>query len=292
LTLKGKQNHYNVKFLKGYGLSVKLKDNKIVLKNGYDPFSEQQEQEEWFITNLPYEKIVLCGKGYVSTEAISLLNQNNRNLILVDTFGKLVSMINGVMESMTGTNYRIGQYDTFRNPEKRNYLSKQIVKAKIESQIRFLKSANVGKIFEDIDIDQPLVNEAKLARRYFLEYSKLIPERFGFNSRNQSQVRTSKNNATDIINALLNYGYTILASEISKFINGIGLDPYYGFYHKMHAGFQPLVYDMMEPFRWLVDYSVWKLANAHSKEQRIYQKDYAYTKDSSVVMVLFSFKSQ
>ena len=40
----------------------------------------------------------------------------------------------------------------------------------------------------------------------------------------------------------------------------------------------------MEPFRWLVDYSVWKLANAHSKEQRIYQKDYAYTKDGSVVM--------
>lgn len=57
MTLKGKQNHYNVKFLKGYGFSVKLKDNKLVLKNGYNPFSEQQESEEWFITNLPYEKI-------------------------------------------------------------------------------------------------------------------------------------------------------------------------------------------------------------------------------------------
>jgi len=284
MTLSGQKNHYNIKFLKGYGLSVKLKDNKVILKNGYNPFSDSQEQEEWFITNLPYEKIVLCGKGYVSTEALTLLNQNNRNLILVDTFGKPVSMINGVMQSMTGTNYRIGQYDTFRNPEKRKYLSKQIVKGKIESQIRFLKSANVGEVFEDIAIDQPLVNEGKLARRYFLEYSKLIPDRFGFNSRNQSQIRTSKNNATDIINALLNYGYTILAGEISKFINGIGLDPYFGFYHKMHSGFQPLVYDMMEPFRWLVDHSVWKLANAHSKEQRIYQKDYAYTKDGSVVM--------
>ena len=284
MTLKGHKSHFNVKFLKGYGLSIKVQNNKLILRNGYDPFSHSQEQEEWFITNLPYEKIVLCGKGYVSTEAITLLNQNNRNLILVDTFGKSVSVINGVMESMTATNYRIGQYDTFRNPEKRKYLSKQIVKAKIESQIRFLKSANVGESFHDITIDQPLTNEAKLARRYFLGYSKLIPDRFGFNSRNQSQMRTSKNNATDIINALLNYGYTILAGEISKFINGMGLDPYYGFYHKMHSGFQPLVYDMMEPFRWLVDYSTYKLANEHNKEHRIYQKDFAYTKDGSVVM--------
>ena len=97
-------------------------------------------------------------------------------------------------------------------------------------------------------------------------------------------IRNSKDNASDVINALLNYGYTVLAGEISKFINGIGLDAYYGFHHKEHSGFQPLVYDMIEPFRWLVDYSVWKLANAHSKEQRIYQRDYAYTKDGFVVM--------
>jgi len=272
LTQIGQHSHYNVKFLKGYGLSVSVKDNKLILRNGYNPFSHSTEQEEWFITNLPYEKIVLCGKGYVTTEALALLNQNNRNLILVDTFGKPVSMINGVMESMTGTNYRIGQYDTFRNPEKRKYLSKQIIKAKIESQIRFLKSANVGTVFNDIDIDQPLTNEAKLARRYFLEYSKLIPDRFGFNSRNQSQMRTSKNNATDVINALLNYGYTVLAGEISKFINGMGLDPYYGFHHKEHISFQPLVYDLIEPFRWLVDYSAYRLANETNKEHRIYKK--------------------
>jgi len=97
LTIQGKKNHYNVKFLKGYGHSVSLKDNKIILKNGKNPFSETQDQEEWFITNLPYEKIVLSGRGYISTEALSLLNQNNRNLILVDTYGKPVSFLNGML---------------------------------------------------------------------------------------------------------------------------------------------------------------------------------------------------
>ena len=292
MTLKGYHNHYNVKFLKGYGFSVNVKDNKIVLKNAYDPF-KKSESEEWFIKNMPYEKIVLSGKGYISTEALGLLCQNNRNLILLDTYGKPISYLNPVMESLTATKYRIGQYDTFRNPEKRKYLAKQIVKAKIESQIRFLESTENSEVRNGIEIlkeslrsikEKPLANEAKLGRRYFIEYHKLIPERYGFVSRNQSLIRNSKNNASDVINALLNYGYTVLAGEISKFINGIGLDAYYGFYHKEHSGFQPLVYDMIEPFRWLVDYSVWKLANAHSKEQRIYQKDYAYTKDGLVVM--------
>lgn len=294
MTLKGQRNHYNIKFLKGYGFSVNVKDNKIVLKNCYDPFSEPQI-EEWYVKNMPYEKIVLSGKGYISTEALSLLSENNRNLILLDTYGKPVTYLNPVMESLTATQYRIGQYDTFRNPEKRAFLSKQIVKAKLESQINFLKSTNNPEISKGIahledqrkyldNISTPIRNEAKTSNIYFREFAKLIPQRYGFKSRNQSHIRISKNNATDVINALLNYGYAVLAGEISKFINGIGLDAYYGFYHKQHTGFQPLVYDLMEPFRWLVDYAVYKLANNQTYHLSIKKKEYAWTRNGSVVM--------
>jgi CRISP-associated protein Cas1 len=55
MTLSGKKNHYNVKFLKGYGFSINVKDSKIVLKNNYDPFKEP-EVEEWYVKNMPYEK--------------------------------------------------------------------------------------------------------------------------------------------------------------------------------------------------------------------------------------------
>ena len=295
MTLKGQHNHYNVKFLKGYGFSVKLKDNKIVLKNGYNPFSEIQEKEEWFIANLPYEKIVLSGKGYISTEALALLNQNNRNLILVDTYGKPISFLNGMMESLTATNYRIGQYDTFRDVIKCKYLSKQIVKAKLRSQIRFLESTKNFEIVPAIDVltknlkelelfdTTPIRNEAKSSHVYFNAFSKLIPEKYGFESRNSSVQRITKRNASDVINALLNYGYAVLAGEISKFVNAIGLDAYYEFCHKSHTGFQPLVYDMIEPFRWLVDYSVYKLANTKSK-QKILLKEFAHTRKGLVVM--------
>ena len=54
--------------------------------------------------------------------------------------------------------------------------------------------------------------------------------------------------------------------------------------HKTHTGFQPFVYDLMEPFRWLVEYSVYKLANSQSNGQTIRKQDYAFTKDGSVVL--------
>ena len=276
MTLKGKQNHYNVKFLKGYGISVNLKNNKLVLKNGYDFFSKQQESEEWFVKNMPYEKIVLSGKGYVSVEAMSLLNQNNRNLVVTDTFGKPVTFMNGMMDSLTGTKYRIGQYDTFRDNSKREYLTKQIISAKKGSQLQLLKMISS-------EVEHLPEKESSASIIYFREFAKSIPQKYGFESRNQSFIRTSKNNATDVINALLNYGYAVLAGEISKFVCGIGLDPYFGFMHKSHTGFQPLIYDLIEPFRWLVDNSVWKLANTQSK-QKIRLKDYAYTKVGTVVL--------
>ncbi len=183
---------------------------------------------------MPYEKLVLQGKGYISTEALSLLSENNRNVILLDNHGKPVTYLNPVMESLTATQYRIAQYDTFRNPEKCRYLSRQIVKAKLESQIRFLKLTERDEVKEAIEKlevhlsnlndNSPISNESKTSHIYFRAFAKLIPERYEFSSRNQSYTRLSKNNATDVINALLNYGYAVLAGEISKFINGFGLE--------------------------------------------------------------------
>lgn len=292
MTLTGQKNHYNVKFLKGYGHSISVKYSKIILKDCHDPFSEPKI-ESWHIKNMPYEKLVLQGKGYISTDALSLLSENNRNVILLDNHGKPVTYLNPVMESLTATKYRMAQYDTFRDPEKCQYLQRKIVKAKLESQIRFLKITlrdevkdAISKLethLSDLDaISTPIQNEAKTSHIYFRAFAKLIPERYEFHSRNQMKI--TKNQASDVINALLNYGYAVLTGEISKFINGFGLDAYYGFYHKSHTGFQPLVYDVMEPFRWLVDYAVFKIANNKDHTQRIRLDEFAHTREGVVVM--------
>lgn len=292
MTLKGAKNHYNVKLLRGYGVSISLKNSKLILKNGIDALSGKSESEEWFVTKLPYEKIVVSGRGYISTDAIKVLNENNKNVILTDTYGKPVSFINGAMESLTGTRNRVTQYDVFRDPVICDKLTRMIVSEKLKSQIRFLEMTRMDSVIEGKSKLQKFLSQADsnpqrvetlAAKIYFAEFAKLIPVKYGFESRNQSSLKITKRRASDVINGLLNYGYTVLAGEISKFVCGFGLDPYYGFYHKQHNGFQPLVYDLIEPFRWLVEYSVWRLANNESRH-KIRLKDYAFTKNGSVVL--------
>lgn len=287
-----KRNHYNVKLLQGYGASISLKNSKITLKNGSNPITRKSESEEWFANRMPYEKIVISGKGYVSTEAMSVLSEHNRHVILTDTYGNPVTFLEPVRSSLTATQYRMGQYDTFRDKKKCEYLTKQIVKAKLDSQIRFLESTKKEELYEGIaklkqyrkslETVSPKKIEAVSSRIYFREYSKLIDQRFEFKSRN-APLKVAKYGATDVINALLNYGYTVLAGQISKYVNGIGLDAYYGFYHSNHTSFQSLVYDLIEPFRWLVECAVWKMSEAKSKH-RISKKQYAFTREGKVVL--------
>ena len=69
MTVKGGTNHYKVKFLKGYGFSIKVKDSKIALKNCSDPFKEP-EVEEWFVNNMRIQRGI---NGFTSTIAMKYL---------------------------------------------------------------------------------------------------------------------------------------------------------------------------------------------------------------------------
>jgi len=109
LTLRGKRNHYNIKLLRGYGVSINIKNNKIILKNGSHDITGKQESEEWFVTKIPYEKIVISGKGYVSTEAIQLLTSKNINILLTDTYGNPFSLMIPIVLSILGIGIVIGR---------------------------------------------------------------------------------------------------------------------------------------------------------------------------------------
>ena len=287
------QKVQNVKVLKGYGVSITLKDNQILLKDGKNPFSEEQDKEAWFVTKIPYDKIIISGKGYISTEAIKLLSEKNINVILTDTYGNIISNMNNVMSSNTSTTYRMGQYDTFRNPEKVTHLQKQMLTSKLQSQIDFFSSLKREELTRGIDqlreykelisgyVEKRklLTIESRCGNIYFGNYAKLINPVYGFESRHGSGLALTNRHASDVINALLNYGYSVLAGEIAKFVNGLGLDPYFGFYHKMRTSFQSLIYDLIEPYRWMVDYSVFKI-----QEECIKKKEYAWSREGRVFL--------
>ena len=187
------------------------------------------------------------------------------------------------------------------NTEKVLYLQKHLLTAKLQSQINFFTLLNNDKLHKAVlalleyknqtqlqnDKRGLLTIESRPGHIYFNHYAKLFPPRYNFDSRHGGGLVLSNRYASDVINALLNYGYAVLAAEISKFVNGFGLDPYYGFMHKSHDSFQALVYDIIEPFRWLVEYAVYKLVVEEERIRghiTIRRDQYAWNKQGRIIL--------
>jgi CRISPR-associated endonuclease Cas1 len=93
---------------------------------------------------------------------------------------------------------------------------------------------------------------------------KPIPEEWRrIGARVSPKSRTNRD-ATHPVNAMLNYGYAVLESQVRIAILAAGLDPFVGYFHGRYRGKQTLVLDLMEPMRPFVDRLVVALALTHT----------------------------
>jgi CRISPR-associated protein Cas1 len=118
--------------------------------------------------------------------------------------------------------------------------------------------------------------ESDVGKLYYPNFARAFKPELGFHSRNNHR-NFRPSNASDIVNGLLNYGFSILYAEAAKQLNALGLDCFVGFYHKSHASHLALVYDMIEPFRHLVDRSIFEI------QDHIKMKDYAFSRQGIAV---------
>ena len=88
--------------------------------------------------------------------------------------------------------------------------------------------------------------EGQASRIYFEALNQFIPEKYRFTSRSQKP-------ATDIANAMLNYGYGILYGKIEGALIKAGIDPYVGILHRDDYNRPVLVYDVIELYRVWID---------------------------------------
>ncbi len=72
------------------------------------------------------------------------------------------------------------------------------------------------------------------------------------------------NTARHPLNAMLNYGYAMLISHVQAEIVGAGYDPAIGTTHGRHTNPIPLVYDLMESLRPVVDRKILEFALART----------------------------
>ena len=175
---------------------------------------------------------------------------------------------------------KIKQYEKYLNPELRLYIAGQIVRQKVKSSVCLLRELSrfyvidmtrINREIQRIDynnINSLMMHEGRIASAYWTELSKTfnsLAKDFNFQSRKNLSYSWNMN-ASDPINALLNYGYAILESMVRKDISAIGLDVSIGYLHEISPSKHPLVYDLQELFRYIVDYSVIELLETKPKK--------------------------
>ncbi|MCY3018314.1 MAG: CRISPR-associated endonuclease Cas1 [Planctomycetota bacterium] len=159
---------------------------------------------------------------------------------------------------------RAAQFQAASEPARCLALAKAIVAAKGANQRTFLRRNASPPPTADLDqmaelltkvehahaLDQLLGLEGNLAARYYANFSALLSPRdfdssWEFTNRNRRPPK-------DPVNALLSFGYAMLAKECTIAAMSEGLDPWWGLYHQPRHGRPALALDLMEEFRPLI----------------------------------------
>lgn len=111
--------------------------------------------------------------------------------------------------------------------------------------------------------------EGAAANVYFGVWNELIlnqKEAFSFEAR-------SRRPPMDHVNAMLSFGYALLAGDCGNALESVGLDSYVGFLHRDRPGRQSLALDLMEELRCvMVDRFVISLVNNRVMQPEHFQK--------------------
>ena len=159
---------------------------------------------------------------------------------------------------------KIRQYEALRAPGFALSLSRRLVQARIEGQLKFLLRATRGRAEVRATIADPIQqirtalaavgradNPATLlglegngAAAYFRALPALVradPE--------MAPQGRSRRPPEDPFNAMLSFGYGMLLREVHQAIRTVGLEAGFDFYHRPRSGAPPLALDLIELFR-------------------------------------------
>ncbi len=261
------------------GSYLRKKENCFLVKN---------EDKVFEVSVKKVDSILITTSAYFSTDAVKFALDNNIDIVFLDTFG---TPYGRVWHSKLGSTTLIRRYQLeYSTGSQGLKLAKEWIIKKIDNQVNLLtelKNARKNKaeqlqfIIDNIlqkksilqnlqgtieeKRNQIMVTEATISKEYFSAISYIIPEPYKFDGR-------SRNPAKDEFNCLLNYGYGVLYSLVEKSCIIAGLDPYIGFLHTDNYNKKSFVFDLIEPFRPLVDRTVIHLFSKRKVKKEHFDK--------------------
>ena len=280
----------NAILISGFGVAINVDKRRLVIVNRLE-----NTRTEFMPHQIPFDALLLDNhSGTISLDALRWLVKMDVSVSLLNWNGALLSTF--LPEAPASARLRIKQYQKYANEAERYKIARTILNEKISKSYDLLMGlsdyykeidkASVDKAFNELkskynQSSELLTYEGNIAIFYWEQLSKvfnaLAPE-FGFSNRN-GRKHSWNMNASNEINALLNYAYAIVESEARRSVNAAGLDGSIGYLHLLKDGRFSLVHDIQELSRAsIADLAVIQLL----EEKKLKKSDFIWTENLHV----------
>jgi CRISPR-associated protein Cas1 len=258
-----------------------ITEQGAVLRKTGDRLVVSKEQEN--LLDVPCNKIdgvLIFGNVQFTTQAVHELFEHGIELAILTRTGKLIGQITS--PATKNIELRIEQFKKYADENFKLSLSQTIITGKLTNCLNLIRtfSYNHPEVKLEREMDEirsylgkvPHANardtlmgiEGIGAKHYFAGFRKMIRGAFNFDGR-------KRHPAPDPVNALLSFGYTLVFNEIASLLDGLGFDPYLGYFHSMKYGRASLASDILEEFRASVDrFTLYLINNRVFKEEDFY----------------------
>jgi len=208
---------------------------------------------------LGVDEVLVFGAVSLTPSAIAALLARGIDTVFLTARGRYRGRLMG--KPGRNVELRLAQFDRLRTPSMALELARSIVAGKIANQRNLILRSQREQKREDLadaaammrrmlravesapDSDVLRGLEGQASAAYFGVFGRCIRNpRFSFRGRTRRPPR-------DPVNALLSFGYTMLAVGVEAAVLRAGLDPMLGAFHTPDYGRPSLVLDLMEEFR-------------------------------------------
>lgn len=210
------------------------------------------------------ENIVCFGPISITPDAMDLCLKNGITINYLSVNGRFIARITGPVRGnvlLRRAQFRIAEQEAERVKLARLFLVGKIANARtflmrhvreekfndcfkktINSMASWLQELRDGEVS---NYEKLMGDEGHAAVLYFSCFDAMILKNrdfFRFTGR-------TRRPPLDPVNALLSFGYSLLALEVTSALESVGLDPYVGFLHRDRPGRPSLALDLMEELR-------------------------------------------
>jgi len=282
----------NALILGGHGIRLRIDRGSLLVQNGFTHYPQKREEWRFFPghPDLPSRIVVVDADGGVTFDVLAWLSKQSIPLIQIDWRGEAI-VVAGASGYVADPKIAQAQKAAHANEARRLAICRRLVTEKISVTLETLEQAIPGSPAREIALQEAASSlrqmcktppgdaaglrgvEGRVAQAYFRSWRPLklkwsarkpIPDEWRQIGPRVSPKSGTNRDATHPVNAMLNYGYAVLESQIRLCVTAAGLDPYLGYFHTRWRERQALVLDLMEPARPVVDRVLLGFVQSHT----------------------------